>query len=139
MINKIAVVLTALILLMFCLMMWVAFHYYGKTVAEADAISLAVKQKNEAEFITQSQALSVGIFNQIAGATLDAQKTNATASQDRQVIIKTVLQTQSCAVAPIPDAATEQLLNHYNAVRQDTRDADSRKSSSAVPAVAATK
>ncbi len=135
MINKIAVITTVLILACISLLMFIAFHYYGKTVSQQSELSAANQAKNQAEFITQSQALSVGIFNTIAGATLDEQKTNVTASQDRQVIIKTVLQTQSCAVAAIPDAATEQLLDHYNAVRQGTRNANPGQSAGAVPAV----
>ncbi|MCC3717961.1 hypothetical protein LLP99_17065 [Rouxiella badensis] len=139
MINKIAIILTAVIALIIALLMWVAFHYYGKSVTQAESLATAVQQKNEAEFITKSQALSVGIFNLIAGATLNDQKKNEAASQDRQLIIKTVLQKESCAVVNIPSAASDSLLDHYNAVRAGTGNANSVKPATAVPAVAATK
>lgn len=127
MINKIAIILTAVIVLIIALLMWVAFHYYGKSVAQADSLATVVQQKNEAEFITKSQALSVGIFNQIAGATLDVQKANVSASQDRQVIIKTVLKADACALQPVPAAAAGSLLEHYNAVRKGSSNADTGK------------
>ncbi len=135
MINKIAVTVTFVILAIIGLLMWMAFHFYGKTVTQLDAISNLTQQKNEAEFVTQTQALSVGIFNQIAGATLNAQKTNVSASQDRQVIIQTVLKTDACALQLVPAAANSGLLDHYNAVRQGSSNADTGKPTKSVPAV----
>lgn len=79
--------------------------------------------KNEAKFISKSQALSVGIFNQIAGATLNEQKANISASSDRQAIIKTGLEAESRAVVPIPAAVNDSLLEHYNKTRQGARNA----------------
>ncbi len=136
MINKIAVALTAIILLIIALLMWAAFHYYGKSVSTSDKLTTAVQQKNEAEFITQSQALSVGIFNTIAGATLDAQKTNVTTSQGRQTIIKTVLESAPCNLVLIPASATDSLRDHYNAVRQGASNAGTGRRAKSVPAVA---
>ena len=139
MINKIAVITTVLILACISLLMFIAFHFYGKTVSQQSEISAANQAKNQAEFITQSQALSVGIFNQIAGATIDDQKSNIAKSQDRQVVIKTVLQTEPCAVVNVPSAANDSLFEHYNAVRAGAGNTNSGKSASAVPAIAATK
>ncbi|EIC82095.1 hypothetical protein [Serratia sp. M24T3] len=138
MINKTAIILTAVILLIIALLMWAAFHYYGKSVSTADQLTTAVQQKKEAEFITNSQALSVGIFNQIAGATLNDQKTNTSASQGRQTIIKTVLETAPCNLVLVPTAATDSLRDHYNAVRQGAINTDTGKPTAVLPAVPAT-
>lgn len=124
MVDKIYRIVTLVMMVCIGLLMWIAFHYYGKSVAQADSLATAVQQKNEAEFITQSQALSVGIFNQIAGATLDVQKANTSASQGRQVIIKTVLKADACAVQPVPAAAAGSLFEHYNAIRKGASNAD---------------
>lgn len=139
MINKIAVITTVLILACISLLMFIAFHFYGKTVSQQSEISAANQAKNQAEFITQSQALSVGIFNQIAGATIDDQKSNIAKSQDRQVVIKTVLQTEPCAVVNIPSAAADSLRDHYNAVREGSNNADTGQPPATVPAIAATR
>lgn len=139
MINKIAVITTLLILACIGLLMAIAFHYYGKTISQASALSTMAQQKNEAEFITKSQALSVGIFNQIAGATLNAQKANVSASQDRQVIIKTVLKTDACSIQSVPAAASSSLLSHYNAIRESADYADPGKLAKSVPARSAAK
>ncbi len=135
MINKIAVMTTVLILACIGLLLAVAFHFYGKTLTQATALAALTQQKEQAEFITQSQALSVGIFNQIAGATLNEQKSSQTASQQRQTVIKTVLATAPCAVVPVPAAANDSLLNHYNAVRQSSSNTHSGKPSGTVSAV----
>ena len=124
MINKVAVIAVIAGVTLLSLLVWAALHYHGKSVVLAGEITTLTKQKNEAEFITKSQALSVGIFNQIAGATLDVQKSNVSASQDRQVIIKTVLKTDACALQPVPAAAAGSLLEHYKAIRKGTSNAD---------------
>lgn len=135
MINKIAVITTLLILACIALLMAVAFHFYGKTVSQAAALTSLTEQRDQAEFITQSQALSVGIFNQIAGATLNEQRTSQTASQQRQTVIKTVLETAPCAVVAVPAAANDSLLNHYNTVRQGSRHANTGKPAGRVSAI----
>lgn len=139
MINKIAVITTALILAIIGLLLALAFHYYGKTVSQASALTALTQQKNEAEFITKSQALSVGIFNQIAGAALNEQKANASASSDRQTVIKTLLETAPCAVVPIPAAVNDSLLEHYNTIRQGTRNTDTGQPAGAVRSLSAAK
>ncbi len=139
MINYFRLITTILFVLIVSVLLWAAFHYYGKTISQQSEISVATQAKNEAEFITKTQALSVNIFNTIAGATLDEQKTNVASSQERQVIIKTVLQTESCAVVAVPAAAADQLLSHYNTIRSGAGNADTSKPSSAVPAVSTAK
>ncbi|CAM3405511.1 hypothetical protein [Rouxiella silvae] len=135
MINKVAVISAIVGVTLLSLLVWAALHYHGKSVVLAGEITTLTKQKNEAEFITKSQALSVGIFNLIAGATLNDQKKNEAASQNRQLIIKTVLQKESCAVVNIPSAASDSLYSHYNAIRSGSGNADTSKSSTAVPTI----
>lgn len=138
MVDKIYRIVTLVMMVCIGLLMWIAFHYYGKSVAQADSLATAMQQKKEAEFITKSQALSVGIFNQIAGATLDVQKANVSASQNRQVIIKTVLKADTCAVQPVPAAAAGSLLEHYNSIRKGSSNADTGKPTCTVRTVPAT-
>lgn len=139
MINYFRLVMTILLVLIIGVLLWAAFHYYGKTISQQAEISVATQAKNEAEFITKTQALSVNIFNTIAGATLDEQKTNVASSQARQVIIKTVLQTEPCAVVVVPAAANDQLLTHYNAIRSGTGNPDTSQPSPVVSAISSTK
>lgn len=123
MINKIAVITTLVILVCISLLLFLTLHFYGKSISQANAMTTLTQQKNEAEFITQSQSLSVGIFNQIAGVTLNDQKTNHGASERRQSIIKTVLEQAPCAVVPVPASANNSLLEHYNQINQSTANA----------------
>jgi len=136
--DKIYRIVTLVMLACIGLLMCIAFHYYGKSVAQADSLATAVQQKKEAELITKSQALSVSIFNQISGATLDVQKANVSASQDRQVIIKTVLKADTCALQPVPAAAAGSLLKQYNSIRTGTNNTDTTKPTGAVRTVHAT-
>ncbi len=137
MISRVAVIAAAVGVILLSLLVWAALHYHGKSVAQAGTIATLNQQKNEAEFITKSQALSVGIFNQIAGATLDVQKANVSASQNRQVIIKTVLKADTCAVQPVPAAAAGSLLEHYNSIRKGSSNADTGKPTGTVRGIPA--
>lgn len=133
MINRVAVIATFILIAIFGLLAWLAFHYYGKAVSSADSLATAVQQKNEAEFISKSQALAVTTFNTIAGATIERQKSNEAVSQEGQVIIKTVLKTEPCAVVPVPAAVAGSLLDHYNAIRKGASNADTGQPVKPVP------
>jgi hypothetical protein len=139
MINYFRLITTILLVLIISVLLWAAFHYYGKTITQQSEISVATQAKNQAEFITKTQALSVTIFNTIAGATLDEQKTNVASSQARQVIIKTILQTEPCAVVVVPAAANDQLFSHYNSIRSGAGNTDASQPSPVVSAISATK
>lgn len=139
MINYFRLITTILLVLIISVLLWAAFHYYGKTITQQSEISVATQAKEQAEFITKTQALSVNIFNTIAGATLDEQKTNVASSQARQVIIKTILQTEPCAVVVVPAAANDQLLTHYNTIRSGAGNTDTSKPSPVVSAISTTK
>lgn len=139
MVNKIAVALTALILAVIAILLWAAFHFYGKTISQQSEISVATQAKNQAEFITNSQALSVSIFNTIAGATLNEQHANTLDSQAAQTDIKAALAGDVCAPVVVPARANDRVLNRYNAVRQSAGNADTRQSPGSVSAVATAK
>lgn len=139
MINKVAVILTAVIFLIVITACWAAFHFYGKSVKQADTISTITQQKQEAELIAKSQAATIDALNSISKATLDEQSDNSQQSDNRQVIIRTVLKTQQCAVTPVPDDASGQLLNHYNAIRQGASKPTSGGAAKTLPAKSATK
>lgn len=139
MINKIAVALTAMILLIFSALLWVAFHYYGKTVTQRDSITTLTQQKNEAEFITQTQALTVGIFNTIAQSTLDKQNANTLDSQAAQADIKTAISGDACSAVVVPARAADRLLDAYNAVRKGSGNTHPGKSSATVSRIRTTR
>lgn len=139
MINWFRIVITALLFLIIGVLLWAAFHYYGKTISQQSEISAATQAKEQAEFITKAQALTVNTFNTIAGATLDEQKAHAAASEERQVIIKTVLQKEPCAMALVPIAASDQLFSQYNSIRSGSGNTDPSQLNGGVSSQAGTK
>ncbi|XBS71144.1 hypothetical protein ABK905_09330 [Acerihabitans sp. KWT182] len=137
--NKIAVVVTAIIALIIGIMGWAAFHYYGK-YTEAQTTNAALVQENQANAaIVQNQANLFNLFNTIAGTTLNAQSQNTTAGQDRETVIQTVIKTEPCAVTVVPAAAAGVLLDHYHQLRQSANGADTGQPDGPMPAVAAAK
>ncbi len=139
MINKIAVVVTLVLVLLFGALIFLAVHYYGKyAVALKDNLTLTQDNANAALIIT-NQARLFTVFNTIAGATINAQANNTAASQDRQVVIQTIIKTEPCAATPVPAAATDILLKHYNEIRKDAGDADTSQPDGAVSSQPATK
>ncbi len=139
MINKIAVVVTLVLVLLFGALIFLAVHYYGKyAVALKDNLTLTQDNENAALVIT-NQARFMTIFNTIARGTINAQANNTAASHDRQVVIQTIIKTEPCAATPVPAAASDILLKHYNEVRANTGDADTVQPDSAVSSQSATK
>jgi len=139
MINWFRIVITALLFLIIVVLLWAAFHYYGKTISQQSEISVATQAKNSAEFKLNAQAKAMSIFNTIAGATLNEQHANTLDSQTAQTDIKAALAGDACAPVVVPARANDRVLNRYNAVRQSAGDADTRQPSGSVPAITATK
>lgn len=139
MLNYFRLITTIVFALVIGVLLWAAFHYYGKTISQQSEISVATQAKNQAEFITNSQTLSVSIFNTIAGATLDEQHANTLDSQAAQTDIKAALAGDACAPVVVPTRANDRVLNRYNSVRQSAGNADTRQPSGSVPAITATK
>lgn len=139
MINKAMVIITAVFFLLVTLLTCTAFHYYGKSVSQADTLSTVTQQKNTAEFIAKSQALTVSIFNTIAGASLNEQHANTLESQAAQDDIKSGLAGDPCAPVVVPARSNNRVLDRYNSVRKSSGNADTSQPSPVVPAIAPTK
>ncbi|WP_170975478.1 hypothetical protein [Martelella alba] len=139
MINKIAVAVTIILVMIFGILAWVAFHYYGKYSSEVTTNATLTKENKSAALVVANQERLVNIFNTIAGATLNEQAKNKSDSQEREVVIQTVLKTEPCAVTIVPAAAATVLLDHYNAIRQNTGAADTGQFDATVSSQPATK
>ncbi|WJV61072.1 hypothetical protein PCO87_14210 [Pectobacteriaceae bacterium C52] len=139
MINYFRIVLTALILVVIGVLMWAAFHYYGKTVSQQSEIATANQAKNSAEFTLSAQALAVNIFNTIAGATLNEQHANTLDSQTAQTDIKAALSGDACAPIIVPARANDRVLKRYNAVRKSAGNANTSQPSPVLPAITTAK
>ena len=139
MINKIAVITTALIAIMMGALIWLAFHFYGKTVEQEGTIKTVTEQKEQAEFTAKTQATAFNTFNTIAGATSDESAVKRNDSNDAQVIIRKELVTAPCAVVAIPDSANVRLSEHYKAIRSGSTSGDTGKPATTMPAITAAK
>lgn len=133
------IVITVSSFLIVSVLIWVAFHYYGKTISQQQEISVATQAKNSAEFTLNAQALAINIFNTIAGGTLNEQHANTLDSQAAQNDIKAALAGDACAHVSVPARANDWVLNRYNAVRKGAGNTDTSQSAGAVPAITTTK
>jgi len=133
------IVITVSFFLIVSILIWVAFHYYGKTISQQQEISVATQAKNSAEFTLNAQALAINIFNTIAGATLNEQHANTLDSQAAQNDIKAALAGDACAPVVVPARANDRVLDRYNAVRKSAGNADTSQPAGALPAITSTK
>ena len=125
MINYFRLVTTILFALVIGVLLWSAFHYYGKTVAQQSEISVATQAKNQAEFITQTQALTVGIFNTLAGANINAKQTMRNDVATQIVAINKAVQGDPCAIQLVPPAAADSLRRQADSLRASSAAATS--------------
>lgn len=125
MVNKIAVALTALILAVIAILMWVAFHFYGKLV-EADGRITQLQSDNDLQTLTiATQSLNFQRSNQIA-ATADQYAVKITGdSQEREIEYRTILKTEPTCVLPIPADIANGLYDYANRLRASAMYADS--------------
>lgn len=136
--NWFRITVTALFAITIATLIWVAFHYYGKTISQQQEISVATQAKNSAEFTLNAQSLAINIFNTIAGATLNEQHANTLDSQAAQNDIKAALAGDACAPVVVPARANDRVLDRYNAVRKSAGNTDTSQPAGAVPAITAT-
>ncbi|MGV0084238.1 hypothetical protein EEAAV_10275 [Rahnella aceris] len=137
--NWFRIAVTALFAITIGTLIWVAFHYYGKTISQQQEISVATQAKNSAEFTLNAQSLAINIFNTIAGATLNEQHANTLDSQAAQTDIKAAIAGDACAPVVVPARANDRVLNRYNSVRKGAGNADPSQPVGAMPAIAAAK
>lgn len=137
--NWFRITVTALFAITIATLIWVAFHYYGKTISQQQEISVATQAKNSAEFTLNAQSLAINIFNTIAGATLNEQHANTLDSQAAQNDIKDALSGDACAPVVVPARANDRVLNRYNAVRKGAGNTNTGQPAGALPAITSTK
>lgn len=127
MINKIAVTLTAIILVIISLLAWSAFHYYGKTISQQSEISVANQAKNQAEFVAENQSLTIGILNTLAEANINAKQTMRNDVETQIVTIQAAIKGDPCTLLPTPVAAADSLRRQADSLRKDSANSTSGK------------
>lgn len=127
MINKAAVIATLVIFGMFALIIWIAFHFYGKTISQQSEISTATQAKNQAEFVAENQSLTIGILNTIAEANINAKQTMRSDVEVQIVTMQTAVKDDACAVKPVPVAAADSLRRQADGLRKDSINATTGK------------
>ncbi len=125
MVNKIAVALTAIILAIIAILLWVAFHYYGTSV-KADGKVTQLQSDNDLQTLTiATQSLNFQRSNQIA-ATADQYAVKITGdSQEREIEYRTILKTEPTCALPIPADIANGLYDYANRLRSSAMYADS--------------
>ncbi len=127
MLNKAAVIATLVIFGMFALIIWIAFHFYGKTITQQSEISTATQAKNQAEFVAENQSLTIGILNTIAEANINAKQTMRSDVEAQIVTIQAAVKDDACAVKPVPVSAANSLRRQADGLRQDSINATTGK------------
>ncbi|MGA9607018.1 MAG: hypothetical protein WBR21_08350 [Rouxiella badensis] len=124
MINKIAVTLTALIIVIFGVLLFFAFHYHGKAVAAAGQISQLQSDNSLQSQTVSTQAFNFQLSNKIAAAAQQYAVKVTGDSQEREIEYRTILKTeQTCSLA-IPADIANGLYDYANRLRASAMYAD---------------
>ncbi|GAB2938142.1 hypothetical protein [Hafnia psychrotolerans] len=119
-INYVRLIITIIFALIIGVLMWAAFHYYGKTISQQSEISVANQAKNQAEFITKSQALTTGIFNTIAEVNINAKQGMQSDGEAQVIYITNAIKGDACADKPVPSAAADSLRKYADKIRANS-------------------
>lgn len=119
-INYLRIAITIIFALIIGVLLWVAFHYYGKTISQQSEISAATQAKEQAEFITKSQALTTGIFNTIAEANINAKQNIESDGEAQIVYITKAIKGDACTDKHVPAAAADSLRKYADKIRANS-------------------
>ena len=124
MINKFAIMVTLLLALLISVLMWVAFHYCGKTAASA--VTLSQMQSDTALQTTEiaKQSFDFQKFNDITAAALQNDKQNAATVEVKQIEYRTLLKKEPTCALDVPTAVSDGLYNYANRLRASALDAN---------------
>ncbi|WP_158784133.1 DUF2570 domain-containing protein [Pantoea sp. BAV 3049] len=86
------------------------------------------QQRDEAQAVTDSVIATTTLFNDIARATQDDNEQSEQQSEQRVVVIRQAIKTDSCSAQPVPSAAADSLRSHRDAIRNGKASADPGKS-----------
>lgn len=125
MVNKIAVVLTSLILAIIAILLWAAFHFYGVSIKTDEKVN-QLQSDNDLQTLTiATQSLNFQRSNEIA-ATANNYAVKITGdSQEREIEYRTILKTEQTCALPIPADIANGLYDYANRLRSSAMYTDS--------------
>lgn len=110
-----AVAIAALLLLIIALCVTVKLQSSSKALLTQQNEQLK-QEKTSAEAITTNVLKATALFNDITQATHDDNQASNAESDQRLVVIREAVETDTCAVASVPTAAVNQLRANRNKV-----------------------
>ncbi len=124
MINKIAVAITLLLALLIGVLMWAAFHYYGKSTAD----SVTITQKNSdltlQTTVIAKQSLDFQKFNDIAAAASQNDAKVAATVEVKEIEYRTILRKEPTCALNVPASISDGLYDYANRLRSSAINAD---------------
>lgn len=122
--NRIAAVIAAVLLLIFILLAWLAFHFHGNAV-KADGKVEQLQSDNSLQATTiATQAFQFHRANEISNAASQYGITTDAATQGKEIEYRTILKNQSTCDLAVPAAIAGGLLNYTHRIRSRAMSAD---------------
>lgn len=118
--NWLRISITAAFALLIGVLLWAAFHYYGKTISQQSEITVATQAKNQAEFVAENQSLTIAILNTLAEANINAKQTMRSDVETQIVTIQAAIKDDACADKLVPAAAADSLRRQADSLRKDS-------------------
>jgi len=118
--NWLRISITAAFALIIGVLLWAAFHYYGKTISQQSEIAVATQAKNQAEFVAENQSLTIGIINTLAEANINAKQTMRGDVEAQIVTIQAAIKDDACTDKLVPVAAADSLRRQADGLRKDS-------------------
>lgn len=125
--NRVTVMLAAVLIAIFTGLAWLAFHYYGQSVEKDKTITTVTGERNEAQFTLGNYTTTVHLFNDIAKANENDKQKIAQAGEARIVYIREAIKGDDCTNKPVPAAASDLLRKHANQIRSGATGTDTSK------------
>ncbi|WP_413508245.1 DUF2570 domain-containing protein [Serratia proteamaculans] len=115
--NKILLTIAGVLLAVILALGWMAFHFYGVSVAKNGELSQARSDLDVATATNARQVFQFRRANEISAAAGKYSITISAKSEERQIETRNELKTEECADRFIPDATAQRLYAYTNGLR----------------------
>jgi hypothetical protein len=115
--NKILLTIAGVLLAVILALGWMAFHFYGVSVAKDGELSQVRSDLDVATATNAQQAFQFQRANEISAAAGKYNVTISAKSEERQNETRNDLKTEECADRFIPDATAQRLYAYTNGLR----------------------
>ena len=124
--NRLIVVIIAVVVCLIVSLGWLASHYRDNAITFKEQRDKATIRAETAETVSNSVVTAMNLINDISRVTQNAKTELSQAGEQRVIYIRQALEGDQCAKQLVPAAAADSLREYADGLRAGARGTDKR-------------